>query len=438
MMGDQTENAGGANRSVITRRNVCRLCDSSDLEIVVRLEPIPLAEKYVTIEQRGEHTDLYPVDLYMCRACGHVQLLDVIDPQVLWRDYTYESGRAQGMAEHFEDVAREIVRRKAPAPNALVVDVGSNDGTFLRCFLRRGFRVLGVDPATEIVRKANESGIATFAGFFTPQTAARLRRLHGVAEIITAFNAFAHTDDLHGMTEAIGEMLSPEGVFVFEAQYLGDVVERGLLGTIFHEHLSHHSIKPLHAFLARHRLELFDVARVPVQGGSIVGYVQPLGAGRPVSGAVAELVRFEERQRLDRIEGVRVFGERLAAAKAKMQRLLADWAREGKVVCGYGAARSGPTFINQFGLADSLQCIFDDHPAKVGKLSPGHHVPVVPTSEITVRRPDVIVVLAWVHTERIVRNNRAFLESGGTFVIFNPDVVVVDASTSPWTDERNA
>jgi len=438
MMGDRTGNAGGGIGSVITRRSVCRLCDSPDVELVVGLAPIPLAEKYVTGEQRGEHTDLYPVDLYMCRACGHVQLLDVIDPQVLWRDYTYESGRAQGMAEHFEEVAREIVRSSAPTSDALVVDVGSNDGTFLRCFLRRGFRVLGVDPATEIVRKANESGIATVADFFTPQTAARLRHLHGVAQIITAFNAFAHTDDLHGMAEAIGEMLAPDGVFVFEAQYLGDVVERGLLGTIFHEHLSHHSIKPLQAFLARHRLELFDVARVPVQGGSIVGYVQPLGAGRPVSGAVGELVRFEERQGLDRIEGVRVFGERLAAAKERMQRLLGEWAREGKVVCGYGAARSGPTFINQFGLAESLQCVFDDHPAKVGKLSPGHHIPVVPTSEIAVRQPDVIVILAWVHAERIVRQNRAFLEAGGTFVIFNPDVVVVDAGTSPWTDERDA
>ena len=401
------------------------MCGSSLLKRVVEIAPIPLAERYVTAEKRGTPTELFPVDVYMCETCGHVQLLDVIAPEVLWQDYTYESAVARGMPEHFENVARAILRRHEPAAGSLVLDIGSNDGSLLRPFKNRGFRVVGVDPAREIAAKATAAGFETIPDLYTTDVAAALRASHGQASIITAFNAFAHTDDMQGMAEAIRTMLAPGGVFVFEAQYLADIVERALLGTIFHEHLCHHAIKPLSRFLARHGMEIFDVERVPIQGGSIIGYVQELGGPRKIQPTVAALVALEDERQLDRVEGVAVLAEKLDAAKARMQELLIAWKREKKRVCAYGAARSGPTFINHLGLADSIECVFDDHPLKVGKFTPQHHLPVVPTAEIATRRPDILIILAWVHADRIIAKNRAFLEQGGHFVVCSPEVSVI-------------
>ena len=131
-------------------RDNCRLCSSPNLELVVKLSPVPLAEKYTTADEPDDGNERYPLDLYMCRDCGHVQLLDVIDSDRLWDDYTYHSGQTKGIIEHFEEVAEQTIRRYQPPAGSLVVDIGSNDGSLLRPFKQRGYRVLGIDPAREI------------------------------------------------------------------------------------------------------------------------------------------------------------------------------------------------------------------------------------------------------------------------------------------------
>lgn len=411
-------------------RDSCRLCASRKLERVVELAPIPLAEKYTTTTD-GPHggVGLYPVDLYMCLACGHVQLLDVIDSEALWDDYTYHSGQTRGIVEHFEEVAENLIARYQPPPGSLVVDVGSNDGSLLRPFRQRGYRVLGIDPAREIARKATASGIETIPEQFTPDLARQIRQQHGPAAVVTAFNVFAHADDLNGMAASIRHLLADDGLFQFEAQYLLDILDKLLLGTIFHEHMSHHSLKPMVQFLARHRLEMIDVERVSIQKGSIVGTAQPACGPRPVRPSVGQLLALESERRLDRPDTVRQFGQRLAQLKQQVGELMADWKRRGLTVAGYGAARSGPTLIVQFGLEDTIEYILDDHPQKVHKYSPGHHIPVVPTAELYRRMPDYVVILAWIHARKIVAGNREYLERGGRFVICCPEVQVVEADT---------
>jgi hypothetical protein len=419
--------------ATFAHRDNCRLCSGRKLERVVQLAPIPLAEKYTTTDQPNGDGELYPVDLYMCLACGHVQILDVIDSEALWDDYTYHSGQTRGIVEHFEEVAENLVSRHGPPPGSLVIDVGSNDGSLLRPFQRRGFRVLGIDPAREIACKATASGIPTIPACLTPDLARKIRDEHGPAAVITAFNVFAHADDLNGMTASIRDMLAPDGVFQFEAQYLLDIVDKLLLGTIFHEHMSHHSLKPMKHFLERHGMELIDVERNSIQKGSIIGTAQPAGGPRPVRSTVGELLALEAERRLDRPDTVRQFGHRLARLKQQVDELKADWERRGLTVAGYGAARSGPTLIVQFGLEQTIRYILDDHPQKVHKYSPGHHIPVVPTEELYRRMPDYVVILAWIHARKIVTTNRQYLERGGRFVICCPEVHVVDADTDPAT-----
>lgn len=412
-------------KAQVLQRDNCRLCLSKNVEIVVELAPVPLAEKYTSEAQADGFSDRYPIDLYMCRDCGHVQLLDVIDSENLWDDYTYHSGQTKGIVEHFEEVAAKVVGLHNPPAGSLVIDVGSNDGSLLRPFKNRGHRVLGVDPAREIARKATESGIETIPSLLTMDVAERTRSEYGPASVITAFNVFAHADDMNGMAECIHHMLGDDGVFIFEVQYLLDIVDKLLLGTIFHEHMSHHSLKPMQSFLARHGLELIDVERVSIQKGSIIGTAQRIGGKRPVKQAVTDLLALEEERGLDRPEAVKEFGTRLGELKEKMGELLAKWKDEGATVAAFGAARSGPTYIENFGLEDAISCIFDDHPQKVGKFSPGHGFPVLPSSALYERKPDYVVILAWIHAKKIITANRKYLEEGGHFVICCPDVQVI-------------
>jgi hypothetical protein len=220
-------------------------------------------------------------------------------------------------------------------------------------------------------------------------------------------------------------MLAPEGLFFFEAQYLLDIIDGVLIATIFHEHMSHHSLKPLVQFLDRHGLELIAVERLPIQHGSIVGTVQLKGGGRPVEASVRQLLALEAERRLDKVETLQEFAARVKRLREKTTGLVDKWRREGAKVAAYGAARSGPTLIAQLGLAGSIEYIVDDHPQKVGKYSSGDGIPIIPISELYERQPDYAVILAWVHAQKIIESNRKYLEKGGHFVVLCPETRII-------------
>jgi SAM-dependent methyltransferase len=306
-----------------------------------------------------------------------------------------------------------------------VVDVGSNDGTFLRCFLELGMKVLGVDPAENIAAAANASGIETLTAFFSEKIAESIRAERGPAKIVSANNVFAHTDDMGGMADAVRTLLADDGVFVFEVSYLLDVVEQMLLGTIFHEHVCYHSVKPLDAFLRRHGMELIDVHRVGIQGGSIIGTAQLLGGPRKIEPAVAELKALEDKADLHNPATLRAFSSKIETIRADVTQLVSQLHADGKVIAGFGAARSGTFLIYHFNLGKILSFIVDDSPDKQGLYSPGYHIPVFPTSTLYERKPDYAFILAWVHSRAIIQNHQRFLDEGGQFIICFPRIQVV-------------
>jgi len=408
-----------------SHRKTCRLCDGNRLELVVPLAPTPVAEKYVTKDEMDEPTPSYPLDLHLCLDCGHVQLLEVVDPEFLFDNYTYMSSNTKPLVQHFDEIADATLSRYRVAASSLVVDIGSNDGSLLRCFQKRGARVLGVDPAKEIARKATESGVLTLADFLSADLARQIKVEHGPASVVCAFNVFAHADDLAGMADSIRELLTPDGVFVFEASYLLDILDRMLLGTIFHEHLSHHSMKPMAAFLRRHGMELIHVQRNTIQGGSIVGTAQLAGGPHAVAPSVGEILELERARKLDQPETLREFAAKLQGLKQQLGGLMADLKRQGKKVWGYGAARSGTTLIAQMDLGKVISFIVDDSPDKQNKFSPGDHIPILPSKSLYEQKPDYVFILAWIHATRIIENNKAFLEQGGKFIVCFPEIQVI-------------
>lgn len=410
----------------VAHRDTCRLCDSEDVKLVVKLNPVPLAEKYTDTPEEAQQASKYPIDLYMCETCSHVQLLDVIDSHDLWKGYTYHSGQTQGIVRHFQDVSENIISKYTPSSGSLVIDIGSNDGTLLRFFKNAGYRVHGVDPAKEIAEKATASGIETTPALFTPQVAKNICEKYGTASVVTAFNVYAHADNLGEMTDAIHSLLSDDGIFVFEVQYLLDIVDKVLIGTIFHEHMSHHSLKPMIRFLNSHNLELIDVERVSIQKGCIIGIAQRKGGPRKVSPAVEDLLKLEEMCNLGKISIMEEFNARIEHNRVVARNLAKEWKKQGLTVAGYGAARSGPTLMAQFEFENIIEYIFDDHPQKVNKFSPGNGMPVIPTSELITKKPDVVIILAWIHARAIIEKSQEYLNKGGKFVVCTPDVRVVD------------
>jgi hypothetical protein len=306
-----------------------------------------------------------------------------------------------------------------------VVDIGSNDGSLLRCFKESGYQVLGIDPAVEIARQASESGIETIPELMSLDLSHRIRESRGPAQVVSMFNAFAHADNLAEIASGIRNLMAPEGLFVFEVQYLMDIIDRLLIATIFHEHISHHSVKPLTRFLARHDMELIDIDRVPIQHGSIIGTVQVKGGKRKVSESVQSLLLLEAQRGLGNVEILKQFAGDVQKLRTRTIELVNSLKMKDLLVAGYGAARSGPTLISQLGLQGVIDFIVDDHPQKVGRYSSGDGLPIVPTVELCRRMPAYTIILAWVHANKIIETNHEYLNRGGFFVVLCPQVRVV-------------
>ena len=411
------------------KRNSCRLCEGTKLELVVPVTATPVADAFVGKEDLGEVQECYPLDMYQCLDCGHVQLLDVVDPKILFSHYSYFSGRSAGLLKHFEEYADGVIGRNNLAEGSLVVDVGSNDGAFLSFFKDRGMKVLGIDPAENIALAANESGIETLPEFLSIPLAEKIVKERGPVQVVSANNVYAHSDDMGGMTDAIRTMLADDGVFVFEVSYLPDVIDHMLLGTIFHEHVCYHSVKPLDAFLHRHGMELIHVERVTIQGGSLIGTAQKLNGPKRIDPSIVGLKKQEDERDLHNPATLRAFSTRLETVKAEVTELMSRLHREGNTIAGFGAARGGTLLIYNFNLGGILDFIVDDSPDKQGLYSPGHHIPVLPTSALYERKPDYVFILAWVHSKPIIKSHHRYLEEGGRFITFYPklQIVTVDA-----------
>ncbi|HOW87237.1 MAG TPA: class I SAM-dependent methyltransferase [Candidatus Omnitrophota bacterium] len=399
------------------RRECCRLCGSRRLELALPMKASPIGDAYVPASRLNEPQDLYPLDLYLCGDCGHVQNLDIVDPESLFRDYLFTTNSSSGLVEHFRAYAEDVLSRLKPRPGSLVAEIGSNDGSLLRFFKDKGMRVLGVDPARDIAKQATASGIETLPEFFTSELAAQIRKKHGPAAVFCANNVFAHIDNLTDIVFGIRDLLAQDGVFVFEVSYLVDIVDRFLFDTIYHEHVSHHSIAPLAKFFEKTGMQLIDVQRNMSKGGSIRGFAQRLEGKRPVQPIVNELIAAEKTRGFDRLPLYRDYAARIERLRAAANSFIDNEIARGKTVAGYGASTTTTTLMWSFDLAGKLAFVADDNPKKQGLFCPACHIPVLPSAELYTRRPDYTVILAWQYADAILKKHERFMKEGGKFIL---------------------
>lgn len=417
-------------------RKDCRLCGSQDLKEVFRLADTPPANEFVDASVvRSGSTSKFPLYLVSCGQCKHVQLPVVVDPDRLFRNYVYVSGTSPVFVDHFRRYAEETISALGLAPGDLVVEIGSNDGTLLRFFRDAGMRVLGVDPARDIAARATADGIETWNDFFTEDLARRIVAERGHAMLVVANNVFAHADDLRGIALGVKHLLNGRGVFSFEVSYLPDVIEKTLFDTVYHEHLSYHSVGPLARFFQTCGLTLRDVRRIDTHGGSIRGMVVGnrvansggLQAPGMVSRSVTDLIAYESALGLDDpAVPLQLLQQRVRQLGSQLGDFLDQARRDGKRVAGFGAPAKATTLMYQFNLGpQDIDFVVDDNPLKQGLFTPGKHVPVLPSSAIAERKPNYLVVLAWNFADSIIAKNQEFRDAGGKFVVPIPDFRVV-------------
>ena len=411
-------------KAPLSHRDTCRLCGGTELSRVLSLPPTPPANAFVAENRLAEPQPAYPLDVWFCEGCAHVQLLDVVDPRVLYEEYVYVSGTSPVFVAHFTDYAASVIADFELAPDDLVVDIGSNDGTLLKFFKTAGYSVLGIDPAVDIARQATEYGIETRPEFFTRSLAEMIRKERGPAAAITANNVFAHTDDLSEITEGVHHLLHDDGLFVFEVSYLVDVVGKVLFDMIYHEHLAYHTVKPLRQFLTRYGLELFQVQRVDTHGGSIRVYAQHKGGPYRADGSVEALIELEAQCGLDRAKTFKDFATQIDSLKTELGGVLRSLCVDGRSIAGFGAPAKATTLMYHFDLGPEIMSfIVDDNPLKQGLYSPGMHIPILPSSELYRRQPDYTVVLAWNFANSILKDHTKYQSNGGHFIVPLPKLV---------------
>jgi len=406
-------------------RKTCRLCESPAVEVAVPLKPISAATPNMDLnavaqQHAGVARVLVPMDLYLCRNCGHLQILDVINPDIQYTHFRYTTSISLGLPEHFRKLAEELIVSTKARPGALVVEIGSNDGTLLRAFKERGLKVLGIDPAQETARRATEAGTPTLATFFTSSLAAKIAAEHGRAAIVVANNTFANIDDLADVARGVAQLLAPDGVFVFETSYGADVVEKFLLDTVYHEHLSYFMVRPLVDFFRRHDMALYDVQHIWTKGGSLRGFVKLATDPRPIAASVAAMVDHERGLGLDGIGPYRRFADHVDGIRQELAAIIAEHRQRGAKIAGYGASVGTVTLVQQFDLGSALDFIADDNPLTDAIIGPDYRIPVLSPVSLIERRPALVVILAWRYAEPIRDKNLRYLEDGGRFVVLLP------------------
>ena len=413
------------NKKPFFHRKCCRLCSSSDLISVLSLKSTPPANAFVPKTSLNIQQKLYPLDLFFCNKCYHIQLLDVVDPSELFEEYVYVSGTSPVFIKHFEEYCKYIIERFNPSLNEIIVDIGSNDGTLLEFFKRQGYSVLGIDPAKQISLQANKNGIKTINEFFTIKVANDILNSHSKATVITANNVFAHADDLIGITKAVKHLLSPDGIFVFEVSYLVDVLEKTLFDTIYHEHLAYHSVTPLIKFFQSMDMELIEVSRVNTHGGSIRGVAKLAKSNRPLDSSVNELFILEDSLKLNEPKTFYDFASAIKSRKNELMQCLNTIKSKGKRIAAFGAPAKATTLMYEFGLDSRyIDFIVDDSPLKQGLFSPGLHIPVLSSSSIKERKPDYLLILAWNFSKSIIEKHSSFMKSNGKFIIPLPKLEI--------------
>jgi len=404
------------------KRTCCRACEGERLTLFLELGPQPLANAFLASAAEFAGEAAYPLDVYFCESCSLVQLLDVIDPEVLFQNYIYVTGTSDTIARHNAAYACTVSDLLRLSPRDLVVEAASNDGSLLKQFQALGVSTLGVEPAANLAEVARQNGIATEARFFNSDTARGLRESYGPAKAVIGNNVLAHVDDTIDFLRGARYLLADGGMVIFEVPYLVELLDRLEYDTVYHEHLCYFSVMALQKLCESAGLGIARIDRVPVHGGSLRVYAAAQSGHSADAAAMADA---ERRAGLNSIARYRNFAADVGKSRDMLRNLLCRRRSEGRSIAGYGAPAKGNTLLNYCAIDTSfLPFTVDKNERKVGLYTPGMHIPVRPVSALLEEQPDDVLILAWNFAGEIMSQQQAYSARGGRFITPVPQPVV--------------
>lgn len=407
---------------------VCRVCHSEGLTKFLDLGFTPLADSFLPPHKLQEPEAYYPLQVFICPNCSLVQLGYAVPPEILFqRDYPYASSLTETGRKHFYSLAKEICLKFSLAPHDLVIDIGSNIGVLLQGFKNQGIsNVLGIEPAENICQIARNNGIETINEFFSEKLASKIVREKKRAKIVTGTNVVAHIQNHHDLVRALDILLAERGVFVFEAPYFVNLMDNLEYDTIYHEHLYYLTVKPMIKLFHQFEMEIFDVKEESIHGGSLRYFVAREG-DYPISDNVNRLVELENERKVYDIDTLKNFAKSVENNREELTWMLRSIKHDGKRIAGVSAPAKGMTLLNYCRIGpETLDFITEKSPLKIGKYTPGTHIPIVPDSELIKQVPDFALLLAWNFADEIITNLDHYRKAGGKFIIPIPKPRIVD------------
>jgi len=402
----------------------CRVCNSERLEQFLDLGDQPHCDSLLRPEDLARREPYYPLQVCFCNDCTTVQINYTVPKETMFGEYLYVSGTTKTLRNHFQTTTERLISLLGLKSGDLVVDIGSNDGTWLACYQPHGIRTLGVDGARNLAEMANKRGVETWARFFNAEVAREIISQKGRAKLVTAAGVFFHLEELHSVTAGIAELIREGGVFCVQAISLSAMLQFTQFDQVYHEHLTYWTVKSLDRLFSLHGLEIYHADMLSIHGGSIELLVAPKGTRR-IDQSVDKMRAEEERLGCSKIETYRKFGERVWEIERETMRILRDYAAKGKKVYAFGAPAKGGTFLNSFHITPELvRCAVEVNPLKVGKYIPGVRIPIV--DEAATDSPDAYLLLAWNFLKEFLPKKSDYIMNGGEFIVPIPTPVIIN------------
>ena len=408
-----------------TMKTSCAFCGGGSLTEVLNLGTVALAGGFLKPDQFASEPS-FPLRVHFCNDCLAVQVVDIVNPKLMFANYFYFSSAIRTLCEHFVDFATEVVPRFLDPSKATVLEFGCNDGVLLRPLADQGVRTLiGVDPAGNIVSAIDDPRINVINDFFTEEVAEQVVGRFGKVDMVVANNVYAHIPDIGGVTRAVRNVLADEGVFIFEVHYLGRIVQGLQYDMVYHEHLYYYSLLALENHFRRHGMTVFDIKPVAIHAGSMRYYVCKEGSrhARAISPRVDLLRKEELAIGYHRAETYARFATDVAQRKEKLMDVLVKLRRKGRRVAGYGASGRANTIIQYCGITrDHVEYMIDDAPAKVGYSTPGSHLPIFSNDKLRSDPTDYLLIFAWSFINEIAQKCNGYMNGGGRLLVPLPEV----------------
>lgn len=404
----------------------CRLCSGEFYSESLKLLDTPLANELYIDSATAMTASRFPLEVVMCKECKHVQLRDIVDRKRLFGKYIYKSGTSGFFRDHFHNLAKTIAQ--LVPQSSLVVEIGSNDGFLLQSLQQMGLSAVGIEPSEILARQCRFNGLNVVEDFLSEKNLNLIHTTFGIPDVVVANNVFAHIDDMRNAVRLIRNLLSPTGIFIFEVAHWLKLVENNYFDTIYHEHMSYHTLGSLIPFLENFEFSVYNVEEIESHGGSIRVYASR-NPSVPKNSSITTLLKKEDQAGVSAPGIFAMMQEKISNKRNQVQRLLSNLDGQAQVF-GYGAPAKIVTFLSEMNLEQiEMMGIIDDNLEKQGKYLPSSAFQILPTSVIEeqLRRKQgqvTCLIFPWNLGEELITKLKKFMPRDSKAICFFPQVTI--------------